>query len=136
MLLGLNRRGRDMDEVALRRHFELIGVDNVAAAECYTDDAMLEYMPSAERIRGRAAIIASRNAYPGRATHFRMGRSFGAEGRAAVELTMFIDGDLPHPVAAILELRDGLICRERLYICEPWDAPAYRAHWAEPLTEG
>jgi hypothetical protein len=124
-----------MDEEALRRHFELLGVDNGAAAEFYTDDATLEYLPSGELIRGRASIVASRNAYPGRPTHFRMGRYFAAEGRVAVELTMFIEGDVPHPVAAILDVRDGLISRERLYICEPWEAPAYRARWVEPLDE-
>lgn len=124
-----------MDEGALRRHFELLGVDNGAAAEFYTDDAVLDYLPSGERIRGRAAIVASRNAYPGRPTRFRMRRYFGAEGRVAVELTMFIEGDVPHPVAAILDVRGGLISHERLYICEPWEAPAYREQWVEPLTE-
>ncbi|HZC69575.1 MAG TPA: nuclear transport factor 2 family protein [Jatrophihabitans sp.] len=125
-----------MDEETLRQHFESIGIDNSAAAELYTDDATLEYVQSGERIRGRSAITASRNAYPGRPTHFRMERWFGAEDRVAVELTMFIDGDVPHPVAAILDVRDGLICRERIYICEPWEAPAYRAQWAERILDG
>lgn len=129
------RRRGDVDEEGLRRHFELLGVDNEAAAESYSDDAVLEYMPSGERIRGRAAITASRQAYPGRPTHFRVDRWFGTGDHAAVELTMFIDGDVPHPVAATLDLRDGLISRERLYICEPWEAPQYRARWAEPLCE-
>jgi hypothetical protein len=124
-----------VDERDLRRHFELLGVDNDAAAEFYTDDAVLEYMPSGERIRGRAAITASRHAYPGRPTHFQVGRWFGADDHVAVELTMYIDGDVPHPVAAILDVRDGLISRERLYICEPWEAPQSRAPWAEPLLE-
>jgi hypothetical protein len=66
-----------MDEVAIRRHFELIGRDNAAAAEIYTDDAVLEYVQSGERIRGRDNIIASRDAYPGRPTSFEVHGCFG-----------------------------------------------------------
>lgn len=36
-------------------------------------------------------------------------------------------------MVAILEFRAGLVVRERIYIAEPWDAPAYRAGWAERI---
>ncbi len=49
------------------------------------------------------------------------------------ELILRFDGADPHLVAAIVELRDGLIMRERIYIAEPWEAPAYRAPWAEVI---
>jgi hypothetical protein len=31
----------------------------------------------------------------------------------------------------VLDLRDGLVVRERIYIAEPWDPPGYRAQWVE-----
>ena len=122
-----------MDVAAIERHFELIGRDNRAAAEIYTDDAFLEYVQSHERIRGRDNIIASRDAYPGRPTSFQVHRCIGHATSVAVELTMHIEGDEPHPVVAVLDLRDGLVWRERIYIAEPWEPPAYRAQWIEPM---
>jgi hypothetical protein len=118
-----------MDEARIARHFTLIGRDNAAASEIYTEDAVLEYVQSRELIRGRADITASRDAYPGRPTSFEVHRCVGNDGNVAVELTMHIEGDEPHPAVAVLDLRDGLVARERIYICEPWDPPAYRARW-------
>ena len=50
-------------------------------------------------------------------------------------MTLTID-DEPHPVVAILEFRDGLVVRERIYIAEPWNPPAYRARWSETRPLG
>ncbi|GAA0917945.1 nuclear transport factor 2 family protein [Virgisporangium aurantiacum] len=118
---------------AIARHFEAIGRDEVRAGEIYAEDAVLEYVQSGERIRGRANIIASRQAYPGRPAAFEVHRSAGTEQVQVVELTLRYSGADPHPVVAVLDLRDGLVVRERIYIAEPWDAPAYRAEWVEPL---
>ncbi len=120
----------DLD-AALVRHFELIGRDNAAAAEVYAADAVLEYVQSGERIRGRADIIASRDAYPGRPSRFEVHRVVGDGATRTVELTLWIEGDDPHPVVAVLDLRDGLVVRERIYIAEPWEPAEYRAHWVE-----
>lgn len=124
-----------MNAAAITRHFELLGVDNLSASEIYTEDAMLEYVQSGERIRGRDNITASRQAYPGRPTRFSVLRCAMLGTTAAVELVMRIEDDESHPVVAILDLRGDAISRERIYIAEPWPAPAYRAAWAEPLTD-
>ena len=116
-------------------HFQAIGKDEVRAAEIYADDAILEYIQSGERIRGRANIIASRQAYPGRPAAFEVRRSGGSPELQVVELTLRFDGDEPHPVVAVLEFRDGLCVLERIYIAEPWEPPAYRAQWVESLGE-
>jgi hypothetical protein len=118
---------------AIARHFEAIGKDEVRAGEIYADDAFLEYVQSGERIRGRANIIASRQDYPGRPTAFEVHRSAGTADVQVVELTLWFDGGDPHPVVAILDLRDGQVIRERIYIADPWDAPEYRARRVEPL---
>jgi hypothetical protein len=118
---------------AIVRHFEAIGVDELRAGDIYAEDAVLEYVQSGERIRGKANIIASRQAYPGRPSAFEVHRTAGTPQLQVVELTLRFDGDDPHPVVAILEFRDASVVRERIYIAEPWQPPAYRAHWVEPI---
>ena len=118
---------------AIARHFEAIGDDELQAGEIYADDAILEYVQSGERIRGKANIIASRQAYPGRPAAFELHRCGGTPDLQVVELTLRFDGDDPHPVVAIMEFRDGKAVRERIYIAEPSEPPAYRARWVEPL---
>jgi hypothetical protein len=34
----------------------------------------------------------------------------------------------------IFEFRDGLIARETRYYPEPFEAPAWRAEWVEPIA--
>jgi len=118
---------------AIVRHFEAIGVDELRAGDIYAEDAVLEYVQSGERIRGKANIIASRQAYPGRPAAFEVHRSAGTPQLQVVELTLRFDGDAPHPVVAILEFKDESVVRERIYIAEPWQPPAYRARWVEPI---
>jgi hypothetical protein len=120
-------------ERVIARHFEAIGKDEVRAGEIYGEDAILEYVQSGERIRGKANIVASRQAYPGRPAGFEVHRSAGSADVQVVERTLWLDGDDPHPVVAILDFRDGQVVRERIYIAEPWDAPEYRARGVEPL---
>jgi hypothetical protein len=122
-------------EAAIRDHFAAIGTDEIRAATIYADDVVLEYVQSNERLRGKAAIIASRQAYPGRPAAFEVHRVFGTAETVAVEMTMHLEGDVPHPVIAILDLRDDLVTRERIYIAEPWDAPDYRQRWVEPIAD-
>ncbi len=117
----------------IAEHFEAIGKDEVRAARIYADDAVLEYVQSGERIRGKANIIASRQAYPGRPAAFEVRRSGGSDALQVVELTLRFEGDEPHAVVAVLEFEAGRCVLERIYITEPWDAPAYRAPWVEPI---
>ena len=124
-----------VDVATLTRHFELLGVDNTAASEIYTDDAVLEYVQSRELISGRDNITASRDAYPGRPTRFSVRRCIVGATTATVELIMHIEGDEPHPVVAVLDLSNDRISRERIYIADPWPAPDYRARWVEIGTE-
>ncbi len=127
--------GLDANDAGIRRaivaHFSAIGRDEVEAAEIYADDAVLEYVQSGERIRGRTNIIASRQAYPGRGATFTVERLHGSGDAWTAEITLRFDGADAHPFVAVLELRDGLVVREAIYIAEPWDPPAYRAPWAE-----
>ena len=118
----------------LAEHFTAIGQDEVRAGAIYAEDAVLEYVQSGERIVGKAGIIASRQAYPGRPATFEVVRTVGSGEHWVTELILRFDGEDPHYLAAILDLRDGQIVRERIYIAEPWEAPAYRSQWAEVVS--
>ena len=121
---------------AIAAHFEAIGRDEVEASAIYADDAVLDYVQSGERIRGKANITASRQAYPGRPAAFEVIRVIGSGDVWVAELILRFDGADPHLVAAVLELRDGQVVREGLYLAEPWEPPAYRAQWADTVEEG
>ena len=123
----------DARQARIRAHFEAIGQDEERAAAIYADDAVLDYVQSGERIRGKANIIASRQAYPGLPVAFEVHRAFGTPDVMTVELTLRFEGDQPHRVVAILDFRDDLVVGERLYIAEPWEPPEYRSRWTEPI---
>jgi hypothetical protein len=127
-----------MDEAAVRAlikdHFEWAGRNEVRASQIYADDAVLEFPQSGERIRGRANIIAFRTAYPANVT-FEMHRTIGRNDLWVNEYTIHYNGERPHKVVGIMEFRDGQVVRERIYINEPWEPPAWRAQWVERITD-
>ena len=123
--------GDEAIPAAIEAHFLAIGKDEDAAGEIYADDAVLEYVQSGERIAGRASIVATRKAYPGRPAAFAVERISGSGDAWTAELVLRFEGEDPHFVAAVLTLRDGCVVREAIYIAEPWQPPAYRAAWAE-----
>ena len=119
----------DAIRAAIEAHFLAIGKDEEAAGAIYADDAVLEYVQSGERIEGRASIVATRRAYPGRPAAFAVTRISGSGDEWTAELVLRFEGEDPHFVAAVLTLLDGRVVREAIYIAEPWDPPAYRAGW-------
>jgi hypothetical protein len=119
----------DAMRTAIEAHFTAIGRDEDEAGAIYAEDAVLEYVQSGERIVGRDAIIATRKAYPGRPAAFAVQRIAGSGAHWSAELILRFEGEDPHFVAGILDVRDGAVTREALYLAEPWDAPAYRAAW-------
>ena len=119
----------DAIRAAIAAHFTAIGRDEDEAGAIYAADAVLEYVQSGERIVGRDAIVATRKAYPGPRGAFSVSRISGAGDHWVAELVLRFEGEDPHFVAAILDLRSGSVTREALYIAEPWEAPAYRAPW-------
>lgn len=125
-----------MDESEARRlireHFESAMVDEERSAAIYADDAVIEFPQSGERIRGRKNIVAFRSAYPAR-VRFEMYRTIGSGNLWVNEYTVRYIGDEPRYVAGIMEFRDGRVVRERLYVAEAWEAPAWRAQWVEPI---
>lgn len=133
-----------MDEAAARAmikaHFDASTIstpgggpgDEIArASEIYADDVVLEWPQGGERIRGKADIIAFRSTYPAR-QEFQLHRISGCHDLWVNEYTIRYD-DRPVMAVGIMEFRDGKVIRERIYFGEPWEPPAWRAHWVEPM---
>jgi limonene-1,2-epoxide hydrolase len=124
-----------MDEAAtqamLKQFYDTTVDDVTEASAIYADDAMLEFPQGRERIRGKANIIAFRSAYPANVT-IEVHRITGRQDLWVNELTLRYDGT-PMNVVSIMEIRDGKIVHERNYYGEPWEPPAWRAQWVEPM---
>lgn len=127
-----------MDEEAaralIREHFAWAGKDETRASAIYAEDAVLEFPQSGERIRGRDNIVAFRSAYPAAMT-FEMDRTIGRQDLWVNEYAIRYDGQGPYRVVGIMEFRGGRVVRERIYVGEPWEAPAWRSRWVERMTE-
>jgi len=117
----------------IKDHFDYASDDQVRSAEIYADDAVIEFPQGGERIRGKANIIAFRSAYPAK-LGFEKDRTVGSGELWVNEYTISYDNERPHPVVGIMEFRDRKVMREGIYITEPWDPPAWRAKWVEPMT--
>jgi hypothetical protein len=106
--------------------------DEIArASEIYADDAVVEWPQGGERIRGKANIIGFRSAYPAR-QDFELHRIVGCHDLWVNEYTIRYD-DRPVFVVGIMEFRDQKVFRERIYFGDPWEPPAWRAQWVEPI---
>ena len=124
-----------MDEATtqamLKQFYERTVADVTGASEIYADDAVLEFPQGKERIRGKANIIAFRSAYPANVA-IEVHRITGRQDLWVNELTLRYEG-APMNVVSIMELRDGKVVRERNYYGDPWEPPAWRAQWVEPM---
>jgi ketosteroid isomerase-like protein len=117
---------------ALRRHWATSDANDFAAEhEIYRADAVLEYPQSGERIRGRAAIHASREAQPN-AKRFTVRRVLGGGDLWISELVLTYDGQ-PNYVVSIMEFEGGEVVRETQYFGEPFEPGPSRAQWVERI---
>jgi hypothetical protein len=115
-------------QAMLEQHFEFAGSDPDRAHAMYDDDAVLEFPQSGERFEGVENFREWRSNYPGN-TAFEFREVRGADDFWVAEISVRYDGGPPNPSVSILELRDGRIARESIYITEGWDAPEWRAQW-------
>lgn len=127
-----------MDETATREriaeHFALAGKDEIAAAEIFADDAVIEWPQSGERIRGKRHIIALHEASPVK-VDFEIRRIIGSGDLWVTETTIRYDGARPTRAVLVMEFRDGWVVRETDYFGEPFDPPDYRAAWVELMSD-
>jgi hypothetical protein len=115
-------------------------------------DWRLDYPQSGERIRGHANDVAINEHYPGGLPRVDPGRIVGSEDRWVVTPSLTVarivgsgevwwsEGIVRYPdgpswhVASMYQLRNGKVVRETAYWAEPFDPPAWRAEWVEPIN--
>jgi len=94
----------------------------------FTDDSVIEYPQSGERIVGaanRAALYASFPALP----NLKPTRIMVSGDMVVAEIDYRSTAD--YKAVLIFMLRDGKIAREIAYWSEPFPAPAWRSQWVE-----
>src|SRR5688500_5284532 len=110
LLESRSRRYATMDEATIRKliaeHFAAAGKDEVAAAEIFADDAVIEWPQSDERIRGKAQIIALHEAAPV-SVDIAVRRTIGHGDVWVTESTIRYDGARPTKAVFIMEFGDG-----------------------------
>jgi len=126
---------REMDEqvakALIAKHFANAGKDEIAVAEIYAEDAVLEFPQGRERIRGKANILAFRSAYPA-SLEFEMRRTIGSGNLWVNEYVISYDGK-PSYVIGVMEFAESKVIRETVYVTDAWEPPAWRAQWVEPM---
>ena len=126
------RGGVPIDQSTLlkrvQHHWEHLGTDVDRAHEMYHDDAVLEFPQSGERFEGVANFREWRRQYP-EGLVFRLRRITVGDDLVVVECSLSYEGGPWQQGVQLLEFRGDKVARERIYIMERWDAPAWRAPW-------
>jgi hypothetical protein len=125
-----------MDDQARRARIgEFVAAINTGEMEVfdalYHDDVAIQWPQSGEVIRGKQHIRELREAYPTPPTA-ALRRIVGSGDLWAIEMDFDYDGDRFH-VVVIHQWRDGLVVSETSYYAAPFEAPAWRARWVEPV---
>jgi hypothetical protein len=97
----------------------------------YHDDVVIQWPQSGEVIRGKKNIRELRQAYP-TPPAATLNRIIGSDDLWATEMVFDYDGDRFH-VVVVHQWRDGLVVSETSYYAAPFQAPAWRAEWVEPV---
>jgi ketosteroid isomerase-like protein len=108
------------------------GRDLEALDKVFTEDIVMEWPQSGERIRGETNRREIYNRFPSlpKATPRRL---TGSGDVWVLEASLdYGDGD-PYQAVFIFEMRDGLIARETAYWTKPFPAPGWRASWVERM---
>ncbi len=122
-----NRATIDALVAAINRR-DLAALDRV-----FTEDVIMEWPQSGERINGgenRRAIYSRFPSLPTVTPH----RMTGSGDVWVLEASLdYGDGD-PFQCVFLFQMRDGLIAREIAYWAKPFPAPEWRAPWVERMS--
>jgi hypothetical protein len=109
-------------------------MDPALEYEARHEDFTVEFPQSGERM-DRDGLRRLQEHFPGGAPRIQPRRLVGAGDLWIAETVIrYTDGKVFHG-ANIVEFRDGKIWKETRYYGEPFDAPAWRAEWAERIGE-
>jgi SnoaL-like domain len=115
---------------ALVRHWHFAGIDENKVHEIYHDDAVVEFPQSGERFVGVENVRTWRLTYPAK-LDFRIRRITNEGNLWVVENLISYDGGPWNFAVTILQFREDKIAHERGYVMEGFEAPPWRAEWAE-----
>jgi ketosteroid isomerase-like protein len=121
------------DESAVRAQVEkhwqaLADGDTERAHEVYHPGAVLEFPQSGERFEGVANFKEWRGQYPAKVS-YQIRRMTVRGDFVVVECSVsYNDGPWQFGLQ-LLDFRDDKVIRERIYVMEGWEAPAWRAEW-------
>lgn len=108
--------------------------DWIATSALLHDDFLLEYPQSGERFRGRKNFVALNGDYPAAGPwSFSVQRIVAGEQQAVSDVTVSAPS-VTARVISFFELRDGKIWRVMEYWPDDFEAAAWRASMAEPIT--
>lgn len=99
-------------------------------SEVITDDGVVDWPQSGERLVGRQACLTVYRNYPGGSPRYELQRITGGPDVFTVEAR----GDYPTErvyMTSIVEFRDGKIARQTDYFASAFEAPAWRAQWVQ-----
>ena len=94
----------------------------------YREDAVLEFPQSGERFEGVENFREWRSNYPAN-TRFEFREVRGDGDVWVAEVTVRYDEGPRNYGVSVLEIRDGKIARESIYVTEGFGAPEWRARW-------
>ena len=102
------------------------------------EDYVMEMPQSGERIRGRENMRAFQRSFADHSNPptITLRRVRVADGLWVVEGVNDYGNGRVFNIAVVFELRDGRIWRDTRYYAEPFEAPQWRARWAERFEPG
>jgi hypothetical protein len=107
--------------------------DSNAEHNIYADDSICDYPQSGERILGRNNLQALRTHHPDRPSGFHVRRILGCGDIWITEYTISYLSRTTHTVS-IMEFRNGKVVHETQYFADPFEAPAWRSQWVQPIV--
>jgi hypothetical protein len=123
----------ELRRVGIRRLVEALNSRDLEPYDAiYSDDVVIEWPQSGEVIKGKQNIRELRLARPTATPTATLRRIIGSGDLWAAEMIFNYDGDRFY-VVLIHEYRDGLVVRETCYYGAPFEAPAWRSQWVEPM---
>lgn len=119
---------------ALNAHWQASAAGDINAEhDIYDDDVICDYPQSGERIFGRINLQALRGGHhPGKPSGFRVRRILGKGDTWVTEYTVNYQEQLAYTVS-IMEFREDKVIHETQYFADPFEAPAWRSQWVEPI---